>query len=136
MGYREAIESTGAKVLAYEKFGTYDGEWLAQIEVDGEIKYIRDYFGECSSTDAFEADFGSESHECGDDIYYDPFYNNDGFRENCEKCQNLKKRFIKFGQDYVENAMSFDECMKIVSKNFDWDMEAKEMVDWLNNLSN
>lgn len=131
MGYREAIEAAGAKVLAYEEFGSYQGDWLAKIKVGGEVKFVRDYYGSCSVCDAFQADFGFQPHKCGKDEYYDPFYDDDGFREGCGKCQELKKQLAEFGKEYVDSAMSFDECMKVVSENLEWDMDAKEMVDWL-----
>lgn len=131
--YKEAIEAAGAEVLAFETFGSYQGDWLAKIKIDGKVKYIHDYYGSCSHCDAFESDFGFVSHSCGNDDYYDPFWEDDGFRDNCSECQNLKKRFVEFGQNYVDNAVSFEECMKIASENLEWDMDAQDLVDWLNN---
>lgn len=45
MSYREALEVAGATVVAFEEFGSYQGDWIAKVEYKGNIGWIKDYFG-------------------------------------------------------------------------------------------
>lgn len=135
MGYKEAIEIAGAKVIAYKKFGSYQGDWIAKIEIDGQIKYIHDYYGSCTVCDNFEAEFySSDDHECENDIFYSPAYFNQPFRDNCQQCQTEKHKLIEFGKKLIDKAISFEECIFKISENIEWDMEVEPMVNWLNKI--
>jgi hypothetical protein len=110
MGYREALECAGAEVHAYEEFGDYQGVWLAYVTFDGVTGFIRDYFGSCSGCDAFEDEMG----------YINP----------------TKEQLGKFGERYLEDILTKEEVLALVSKHADWDVEAKTMTDWVNEVCN
>jgi hypothetical protein len=65
-GYQEAMEAAGAKVLAYESFGSYQGEWFAKVDYNGDVGWVAGSFGSCSYCDAFEGEFGWNDHESPD----------------------------------------------------------------------
>lgn len=35
MSYKKCLEIAGAKVIAYEEFGSYQGDWIAVVEYKG-----------------------------------------------------------------------------------------------------
>jgi hypothetical protein len=124
MSYELALEAAGAKVVAIQDFGNYQGTWIAKLE-DG--RYVSGSFGSCSGCDAFEAEFGYHEGTC--DLHtrkYD---------KNCSDCLSAKvdydKRLTIFGQNYLEAAKSYTEMLKEVSANLAWDSGAKDMVVWL-----
>lgn len=59
MGYQAAVEAAGYEVLAYELFGSYQGQWMMKVRdpESGEIGYIHDWFGSCTVCDSFQAEF-------------------------------------------------------------------------------
>jgi hypothetical protein len=65
-GYCEAMEAAGAKVLAYESFGSYQGEWYAKVEYNGEVGWVQGSFGSCSYCDAFDSEFGFDAEDAPD----------------------------------------------------------------------
>lgn len=131
MVYQKAIEEAGATVHHFEQFGSYQGDWWAKVTYEGQTGWVHGSYGSCSGCDAFEGEFGYDSHECGNDNYYDPMYSDDGFREGCETCQALKVRVAEFGRGYLDNIMTQEEAIASASENLEWDCDAKEMVEYL-----
>ena len=109
MSYERAFAAVkGVTVVWCEYFGSYQGNLLAKIMVEGETepRYIKDYYGSCSGCDSFEAEFS---------------YNN---KETPEKL-------AEFGKPYVDAALSLDEVIQqLLPKAGEWyDDEKKEMLD-------
>lgn len=88
MSYREAMEAAGAKVLAMKDFGSYQGDWWAKVEFDGQLGWVNGSFGSCSHCDAFEAEFGW----------------------SYEDEPDAKERLAKFGASYLNQIMTQDEA--------------------------
>ena len=129
-GYQGALLLAGAEVLAFECFGSYQGDWLAKVRINGQIRWVHDYFGSCSYCDAFEHDLGGKfEHSCADNRYHNPVYR--GFTSGCAQCQKAKEAIGEFGKRYLEDAVEFDEVRSQVVKNAEWDMDAQKMVTWL-----
>lgn len=63
MRYESALEAAGCKVLEFEMTGSYQGDWYALVEVDGDMGIVRGSYGSCSYCDAFEAEFGYSSED-------------------------------------------------------------------------
>ena len=106
MGYREAIEAAGAKVLAFETFGSYSGDWIAHIEIDGKTCWLHDYYGSCSGCDAFESEFSWNKEETSDNL-------------------------AAFGKTYVDDPKTDEEIIKIASKHSDCSVEDEAMLKWV-----
>ena len=129
MSYPYVHETAGATVHCYEEFGAYHGDWLAKVTYKNQTGWIHSYFGSCTGCDAFLNEFGYEDHVCGDNKYYDPIENS--FIEDCPKCQEIKARLIRFGQDYLETVQSYEDVLEEISENIEWDYDVKEMVQFL-----
>lgn len=107
MSYQCALEAAGCEVIEFKEYGSYQGEWLAVVKVNGELGVIDGCYGSCSGCDAFEAEFGF----CDEDK---PDY---------------KERLAEFGKTYLP-ALSFDHYIGVYEKasEDDWNDEAKEML--------
>lgn len=106
-GYEKALTAAGVQVMAFEQFGSYQGEWWAEIKFpNDEVYYVTGYFGSCSYCDAFDAEFGY------------------GHEEDEPKLR-------RFGRDYLEQCYTLDQAIEHSSRNLEWDSDAKEMVSWL-----
>lgn len=110
MSYQAALEAAGAEVLAFEHFGSYQGDWIAEVKYRGEHGFVCGSYGSCSGCDSFEAEFG----------YYD--------EENDPKYQ---ERLKQFGLNYVDPLLPYEKVLADMSENLDWDYDAREAVAWL-----
>lgn len=113
MSYKEALEAAGAEVVAFEMFGSYQGDWLAKVRFDGETFWLRDYFGSCSVCDAFEAELGWEPW--GDDSQ--------------EEKDAYAAKVKEFGARYLEpqERLTYEKALAVAGENT-WDSEADAMV--------
>lgn len=110
-GYEAALWAAGVKVRAYKTFGSYQGDWWAEVELpDGEIGFVNGFFGSCSHCDAFEVEFG----------YWD-----------AENSPDYLRRLRDFGRRYLTDVRSADAAIAEASRNIEWDSDASEMTDWL-----
>ena len=115
MGYGEALEAAGCKVLQFEEFGSYQGEWLALVTHNGETGVVHGYYGSCSGCDAFEAEFGWGDEE------------NPGYQQ----------RLADFGETYLPVVPIADWLKQQEDRianctdedGYCWDSEAIEMLD-------
>ena len=109
-GYEAALTATGVKVLGYETFGSYQGDWWAEVQFpNGEVYFVSGSYGSCSGCDAFEAEFGRADEE-------EP---------------NYLHRLKDFGRDYLTDCMTKEQAIEQASANLSWDTDAQSMVDWL-----
>jgi hypothetical protein len=128
MSYRNALEAAGAEVLAFEEFGSYQGDWFAKVRVNGVERWIHDYFGSCSGCDAFEADLGgTNTHYHGNGEYVSA-YNLTGQRDDCDQCAALHAALAEFGARYLDDVLTQEQAEEIARKNLPWDMDAKDML--------
>jgi hypothetical protein len=88
-GYQEAMEAAGAEVLAFEQFGSYQGEWYAKVKYNGEIGWVQGSYGSCSGCDAFEGEFGY--------TWYDDLSDD-------EKA-DYQQRLADFGRTYLDTIL-------------------------------
>ena len=131
MSYCQALEAAGAKILQFKEFGSYQGDWWAKVDVNGEIGWIAGSYGSCSGCDAFEAEFGYGVEFCDDHKWiYDESVTN-----TCSDCQEVKEqyqiRLADFGKVYLDTLYTHEEAVKEASRYIDWDFHAPEMVEWI-----
>ena len=110
MGYTEALKAAGAKVLSFESFGSYQGDWYAKVFYQGEVLLIAGAFGSCSHCDAFEAEFGYD-YDRGSEEYH--------------------ARLVRFGEGYLEDPRDPAVELSRAKEDAEWDMESREMAEWL-----
>jgi hypothetical protein len=128
MSYQSALEAAGATVLAFEQFGSYQGDWLAKVVYNGETGYVAGSYGSCSGCDAFEGEFGyDEREECQEHRYMDN-------GEPCAECSAMKEAYqtklAAFGRDYL-TLVSKEELQKQFGKQSEWDMGSEDVLKWL-----
>lgn len=129
MSYEQALEAAGAKVCAFESFGSYSGDWWALVEFNGARGWVNGYFGSCSGCDSFEAEFGYADEKCSEHTF------NSKSPKDCEACadaaQKYAQRLKDFGADYLGNILTQSEAEAEASKNLEWDGDAQAMLDWI-----
>jgi hypothetical protein len=106
MSYEQSFEAAGAKVLAIEYFGSYQGTFVAHVEYQGKRGWIVSEYGSCSGCDAFESEF-SWSKE--------------------QSPENL----AAFGKEYLDDLWTDDEILGKVAKHSDYSVEDGEMLKWV-----
>lgn len=104
--YPKALAAAGATVIAYDSFGSYQGDWLAKIEYNGVTGWVHGYYGSCSGWDAFEAEFGCRAEE-------------------------TPEKLAEFGREYLDDIMTYDKAISVASENIEWDTDAEEMVKFI-----
>ena len=128
MSYEQALEAAGAKVLASERFGSYQGDWFALVEYEGRRGYVHGAYGSCSGCDDFEAEFDVDNEKCQKHRY-------DRDSPTCAACDAAKveyqRRLVEFGRDYLDQLLTQAEAEALASKNLAWDADAHEMLKWL-----
>jgi hypothetical protein len=131
--YQGLLERAGAKVLAFDYFGDYQGTWVAKVEHAGVVKWVIGAYGSCSGCDAFEAEFGSGYHDHGDEFHnsYDDKFPHAG----CAECAAIVERMAKAGANYLTNAHTYDEALAEVERQCsdpDWvDEDDKLLLQFL-----
>lgn len=129
MGYQSALEAAGADVLAFEQFGSYQGDWLAKVRVDGVEGWIRGAYGSCSGCDAFEGEFGYQGHYHGalgePDRTYVSDYADTLTPETCAVCLDIKRRFAEFGKSYLDDVLTQEQVEAMADEHSSWDCDAK-----------
>lgn len=112
--YHFCLEFAGIKVLAFEKFGSYQGDWLALVKVNNKLGFIKDHYGSCDGCDAFQGEVSYHfEKKTGDPQGY--------------KAQDL----INFGNRYKDNILTYEKTLSEVSKYKAWDSEALMMIKWV-----
>ena len=129
--YKKCLEMAGVDVLAFESFGSYQGDWWAKVFDGDKTGWIHGYFGSCSGCDAFEAEFGDvPSHYHGGEYisYYDMLERG---AYNCPHCRELVSRMTRFGEEYLDGMMTQEEAEATASEHISWDLDAKDMLDFI-----
>jgi hypothetical protein len=146
MGYSEALEAAGAKIIAFQEFGSYQGNWFAFVELalpwrhsksefgsyqgdwfafveyQGKRGWVQGSYGSCSGCDAFQSEFDYGSNGCREHWYKT--------EDDCNDCKlalaDYDKRLTEFGASYLDYIQSQDEAEANAAKNIDWDIDAAE----------
>jgi hypothetical protein len=129
MSYEQALQLAGAEVLAFENFGSYQGDWWAKVKINDKEAWVSGSFGSCSGCDAFEAEFGYGDKNCEDHRY------DEEGAKGCKKCEAAKEKYVEqltaFGAVYLDDLKTQEEAEKEASKNLEWDSDAQGMLDWI-----
>jgi hypothetical protein len=127
-GYKEALEAAGAEILCYETFGSYQGDWWTKVVYNGDTFWINGSYGSCSGCDAFESEFGYSSDQGCEDHKYSP-------EDDCAACNTSHKLYLEklalFGSSYLTDCLTQEEAEAKASEHLSWDMNAEEMVKFI-----
>lgn len=127
MGYETCMELAGAKIIAFQNFGSYQGDWLACVEYKNEILLINGSYGSCSGCDAFQGEFDCDSHEVKGEYHY--YYE---LHDDCDECKKLKEKMIDFGKGYLDNPSNPEMLLEEYEKEKEWDGDKPEMIKFIN----
>ena len=108
-GYDAALQAAGARVLAFESFGDWQGSWVALVEYRGERGWVQGSFGSCDHCDAFDAEFGWDAEEQDD----------------------YQQRLAAFGRTYLDVLESTDYIAGRFEEDADWDWESESAGHWV-----
>ena len=136
MGYRSAVEATGAIVHEYEQFGDYQGTWGMIVTHEGKRCLIMGAFGSCSGCDAFEAEFGynDQPREENGKYYTNQYGNNEITKDQYDDLiSNYNERLSNFGKHYLETVWDkwdIENRLKNISDDEWYDKEIKDLLNW------
>jgi len=142
MGYSEALEKAGCKIIDFEEFGSYQGTWLALVEYERETGIVEGSYGSCSGCDAFQAEFDySDEPSKKDGKYYKVQWGDEDDEITEEEYNQLLKlrdqKLSDFGKYYLQNGLYSKDFYENKLKNLredDWfDQETKEQCEWVIN---
>jgi hypothetical protein len=110
MSYEDALKATGAKVLKFGEWGDYQGTWIAKVEIEGQVHYVKGEYGSCSGCDAFEAEM--------------PWDNT---------SEKYKVKLVEFGKELLDPDLLYtrEELLKKFTEQASWDLSADDLVEWL-----
>ena len=108
-GYEDALKAAGAKIVAFEAFGDWQGSWLALVEYNGERGWVQGSFGSCDHCDAFEAEFG--------------FF--------AEEEDDYEVRLKSFGESYLGGLQTTKQVLSEYEPLADWDLDAQDVIFWV-----
>lgn len=133
--YEFALVTAGAKVHAFESFGSYQGDWWALVTHNGKTGWVNGTYGSCRGCDAFYAQFDYMGHdvETEDPLEFKQWHYPDenGFTDGCPQCENIKIRLAEFGLTYLDTIMSQEEAVAKASENIEWDYDARGMLVYI-----
>jgi len=110
MSYQEALEAAGARVIAYEHFGDWQGSWIALVEYQGQRGWVQGAFGSCDHCDAFQAEFDWDSDFA---------------------CKDVQGRLAQFGRDYLDDLQTTKQLLRQYDEDSSWDSESDDAAFWI-----
>lgn len=118
--YDDWLKFLGFRVIAFQRFGSYQGEWYAVVQrPNSKIELVKGSYGSCSGCDELEG------IQC--DVYSQYRYRERSQKEN-EINAELAKRLQTKEWD---EGFDWEEEIAENKHRADWDMDAQEVVKWL-----
>ena len=108
--YQRALEAAGARVLAFEHFGDWQGSWVALVEYQGQRGWVQGSFGSCDYCDAFQSQFSWDSDFT---------------------CQDVQEQLAQFGRTYLDDLQTTEQILRQYDADADWDEESEAVAFWI-----
>jgi hypothetical protein len=128
MSYEAALRAAGADILAFEAFGSYQGEWWAKVVYQNQQGWVQGEYGSCSGCDAFEAEFGPFEPTCEQHDYT-------GFDPTCPACVAAQaeylQRLAQFGQTYLDSLLTQEEAERMAARTADFGVDDAQVLEFL-----
>jgi hypothetical protein len=110
MSYEGSLEAAGARVIAFQEFGDWQGSWVALVEYQGQRGWVQGAYGSCDHCDAFQAEFDWDSDFA---------------------CEDVKDRFAQFGRSYLDDILTTEQVSSRYNADAEWDSESADAAAWL-----
>ena len=127
MSYQLALEKAGADVLVFEYFGSYQGDWLAKVNYDGQLGWVHGYYGSCSGCDSFQAEFDYDDDPAQEYTLKDGVYQHSWKDEQLTVSEyeaavgHYNARLAQFGRNYLGELYTQQEIEAKYAKQDDWE---------------
>ena len=108
--YQQSLVAAGARVLAFEHFGDWQGSWVALVEYQGQRGWVRGAFGSCDYCDAFQAEFDWDSDFA---------------------CEDVQQRLAQFGRGYLDDLQTTAQVLRQYDTDADWDSDSASAAAWV-----
>jgi hypothetical protein len=110
MSYQQALEAAGARVIAFEHFGDWQGSWVALVEYQGQRGWVQGAFGSCDYCDAFKSQFSWDSDFT---------------------CQDVQEQLAQFGRTYLDDLQTTEQILRQYDADAHWDDESEAAAFWV-----
>ena len=110
MSYRDSLEAAGARVIAFEHFGDWQGSWVALVEYQGQRGWVQGSFGSCDYCDAFQSEFSWDSDFT---------------------CEDVQDRLAQFGRGYLDDLQTTEQILRQYDADADWDEDSEAAAFWV-----
>jgi len=110
MSYQDSLVAAGARVLAFEHFGDWQGSWVALVEYQGQRGWVQGFFGSCDYCDAFQAEFDWDSDFA---------------------CEDVQNRLAQFGRGYLDDLQTTAQVLRQYYADSDWDSDSASAAAWV-----
>jgi len=110
MSYRDSLIAAGARVIAYEHFGDWQGSWIALVEYQGQQGWVQGAFGSCDYCDAFQSQFDWDTDFA---------------------CEDVKDRLAQFGRSYLDDLQTTEQILRKYNEDSSWDSESEDAAFWI-----
>lgn len=130
MSYEKALIAAGAKMIAFKEFGSYQGEWYALVEYNGERGWVSGGYGSCSACDAFEGEIGHESVDAVGEQIWDRSQGEyrDATEADVAEWQN---KIAAFGKTYLDGLMTQEQAERAASEGWAYGCEDGEIITFV-----
>lgn len=123
LDYGDCLRAAGYDVVAYQEFGSYQGDWWAKVvKPTGERGWVHGYFGSCSGCDAIQATFGYG-------------FGKDGQRDDgvwvVRFTDEEWERVAEFGAGEADEFYAQADAETEASAHSSWDLEAGAVVAFI-----
>jgi hypothetical protein len=132
MSYEYAMKMAGATIHRFEMYGSYQGDWLAEVSYNGQRGFVHGSYGSCSGCDAYQAECEGFSHNAvGDEEVSDWHWGSYEDHPECEKCREALQSIAAFGRSYLGNILSKEEMVEELEKGLEWAWDKSETMSKL-----
>ena len=108
--YQQSLEAAGARVLAFQEFGDWQGSWVALVEYQGQRGWVQGSYGSCDYCDAFQSEFDWDSDFA---------------------CEDVQQRLVQFGRNYLDDLQTTEQLLRHYNADAEWDSESAGAIAWL-----
>lgn len=110
MSYEQSLVAAGARVVAFQEFGDWQGSWLALVEYQGQRGWVQGSYGSCDVCDAFQSEFDWDSDFA---------------------CEGVQQRLVQFGQSYLDDLRSSAQLLAQYDADAQWDSDSADAALWV-----
>ena len=108
--YQQSLEAAGARVIAFQEFGDWQGSWVALVEYQGQRGWVQGSYGSCDHCDAFQSEFSWDSDFA---------------------CQDVQEQLVQFGRSYLDDLLTTEQVLRQYDADADWDSDSEAAAFWI-----